>query len=147
MPAVAVESAAVESAAAEPAAADERGSAAVEFVLVSVLLITLLLAVLQVGVYLHVRNVIAASAAEGVRYAANADRDSAEAAPRTREIVGTALSGRLAGGLTYAPAEVAGAAGSTLVSVHVTGAVPPLLAWLGVLLPVDVTARAIKEGR
>jgi Flp pilus assembly protein TadG len=130
-----------------PAAADDRGAAAVEFVLVSILLVTLLLAVVQVGVYLHVRNVVAASAAEGVRYAANADRDSAEAGPRTQEIVAAALNARLAGALAYDPAEVAGAGGATLVSVHVTGAMPTVVAQLGGLLPLDVTARALKEGR
>lgn len=130
-----------------PAAADDRGAAAVEFVLVSIVLVMLLLAVVQVGVFLHVRNVVAASAAEGVRYAANADRDSAEAGPRTREIVASALNARLAGALIYAPQEAAGAGGSTLVSVHVTGAVPTVLAQLGGLIPLDVTARALKEGR
>ena len=54
----------------------ERGSAVVDFVLVSVLIVVLLLAVLQVAVYVHVRNVVTASAQEGARYAANADVDS-----------------------------------------------------------------------
>lgn len=128
-------------------AAEERGAAVVEFVLVSILLTTLLLAGLQVGLYLHVRNVVAASAAEGVRYAANADRDSAEAAPRTLDIVGSALNRRLAAALAYDPAEIEGNGGSTLVSLHVTGAVPTVLAGLGGVLPINVTARAIKEGR
>ena len=55
----------------------ERGSAVVDFVLVSLLIVALLLAVLQVAVYVHVRNVVTASAQEGARYAANADVDSA----------------------------------------------------------------------
>ncbi|WP_456600673.1 TadE/TadG family type IV pilus assembly protein, partial [Blastococcus sp. SYSU DS0616] len=42
----------------------ERGSAVVDFVLVSLLIVALLLAVLQVAVYVHVRNVVAASAQE-----------------------------------------------------------------------------------
>jgi Flp pilus assembly protein TadG len=50
----------------------DRGSAVVEFVLVSLLIMLLLLAVLQVAVYVHVRNVVTASAQEGARYAANA---------------------------------------------------------------------------
>ena len=54
----------------------ERGSAVVDFVLVSILIVTLLLAVLQVAVYVHVRNVVTASAQEGARFAANADVDS-----------------------------------------------------------------------
>ena len=48
--------------------AGDSGAAAVEFALVSILLIALLLAVVQVGIYLHVRNIVAASAAEGARF-------------------------------------------------------------------------------
>lgn len=59
----------------------------VDFVLVSILLVTLFLGVVQLGVVLHVRNTLVAAAAEGARYAANADRDPAEGAQRTREIV------------------------------------------------------------
>ena len=63
---------------AEPFREDdgERGSAVVDFVLVSVLILTLLLAVLQVAVYVHLRNVVTASAQEGARFGANADVDS-----------------------------------------------------------------------
>lgn len=127
--------------------APDRGSAVVEFVLVAILLITLLLAVLQVAVYVHVRNTVVASAAEGARYGANADRDTAVAAPRTAQIVTAALGGGLAGRLDYEAAEVDGAGGSTLVAVHVSGSVPTFLAFLGPLLPLDARARALKEGR
>ncbi len=64
----------------------ERGSAVVDFVMVSLLIVALLLAVLQVAVYVHVRNVVTASAQEGARYAANADVDSAVGAARTVEV-------------------------------------------------------------
>ena len=48
----------------------EGGSAVVEFVLVSLLIMVLLLAVLQVAVYVHLRNVVTASADRAaVRYA------------------------------------------------------------------------------
>ena len=78
----------------------EQGSAVVEFVLVSVLIVVLLLAVLQVAVYVHVRNVVTASAQEGARYAANADVDSALGAGRTVEVVARATSEQTAAGLT-----------------------------------------------
>ena len=61
----------------------ERGGAVVEFVFVSVLVVVLLLAVLQVAVYVHVRNVVTASAQEGARFAANADVPSSAGADRT----------------------------------------------------------------
>ena len=50
------------------------------------LIVTLLLAVLQVAVYVHVRNVVTASAQAGARYAANADVDSGRRR-RTVEVV------------------------------------------------------------
>ncbi|MSW63332.1 MAG: pilus assembly protein [Actinobacteria bacterium] len=63
------------------------GSAVVDFTLVSVLVIALFLVVLQLGVVLHTRNVMVAAAAEGARYAANADRTPEEGALRTRELL------------------------------------------------------------
>ena len=76
----------------------ERGSAVVDFVLVSLLVLGLLLAVLQVAVYVHLRNVVTASAQEGARYAANADVDSSSGAARNVNLVAQATTGRAAGG-------------------------------------------------
>jgi len=118
----------------------------VDFALVSVLILTLLLAVLQVAVYVHVRNVVVASAQEGARYAANADVDSSSGAARTVQIVGRATSTRTAQGLACTSGEEPDPSGLTLVVVRCTGSVPSLLAPLGALLPVSATGRAIKEG-
>ena len=123
----------------------EEGSAVVEFVLVSVLIVVLLLAVLQVAVYVHVRNVVTASAQEGARYAANADVDSSLGAGRTVEVVAGATTNQTASGLSCTSAEETEASGLTLVVVRCTGAVPSLLADLGNLLPLEVTGRAVKE--
>ena len=90
---------------AEAADDGERGSAVVDFVLVSVLIVTLLLAVLQVAVYVHVRNVVTASAQEGARYAANADVDPPPVRARTVEIVAGATSEQTADGLACTSAE------------------------------------------
>jgi Flp pilus assembly protein TadG len=124
----------------------ERGSAVVEFVLVSMLIVALLLAVLQVAVYVHVRNVVTASAQEGARYAANADVDAGLGAARTVEIVGRATSQQTAAGLSCTSAEEPDATGLTLVVVRCSGSVPALLASLGNFLPLEVTGRAVKEG-
>ena len=124
---------------------DERGSAVVDFVMVSVLIVTLLLAVLQVAVYVHVRNVVTASAQEGARFAANADVDSGLGAPRTVEIVGRATSDQTARGLRCTSTEEGDPTGLTVVAVRCSGSVPTLLAGLGNLLPLDVTGRAVKE--
>jgi Flp pilus assembly protein TadG len=123
----------------------ERGSAVVDFVLVSVLIVVLLLAVLQVAVYVHVRNVVTASAQEGARYAANADVDSSLGAGRTVEVVAGATSEQTAQGLSCTSAEEVDPSGLTLVVVRCSGSVPSLLADLGNLLPVEVTGRAVKE--
>ena len=124
----------------------ERGSAVVDFVMVSILIVTLLLAVLQVAVYVHVRNVVTASAQEGARYAANADVDSAIGAARTVEVVARATSVQTAQGLACTSGEEVDGSGLTLVVVRCSGSVPALLASLGNLLPLEVTGRAVKEG-
>jgi len=123
----------------------ERGAAVVDFVLISILIVTLLLAVLQVAVYVHVRNVVTASAQEGARFAANADVDSRTGADRTLEIVGKATSTQTARGLSCTSTEALDSTGLTLVVVHCAGSVPSLLAGLGNLLPLDVSGRAVKE--
>ena len=123
----------------------ERGSAVVDFVLVSVLIVVLLLAVLQVAVYVHVRNVVTASAQEGARYAANADVDASLGAGRTVEVVAGATSEQTAKGLSCTSAEETDPSGLTLVVVRCTGSVPSLLSDLGNLLPLEVTGRAVKE--
>ena len=124
----------------------QRGSAVVDFVLVSILIVTLLLAVLQVAVYVHVRNVVTASAQAGARYAANADVDSSAGAARTVEVVGRATSAGTAEGLACTSREEVDRTGLPLVVVRCSGSVPSLLASLGNLLPLEATGRAVKEG-
>lgn len=126
---------------------DDRGSAVAEFALVSVLLVMLLLGVLQVGVYLHVRNVVAASAAEGARYGANADIDPAAGGPRATEIIGRSLGARMAAEVPCSAAIESTGAGPALVTVRCRGALPVFFAPLGRLLTMNVTARALKEGQ
>ena len=60
------------------------------------LLLLLFLVIFQLGVVLHIRNVMAAAAAEGARYAANADRTDADGEQRAREAIATGLSQQLA---------------------------------------------------
>jgi Flp pilus assembly protein TadG len=124
----------------------EEGSAVVDFVLVGVLVVALLLAVLQVAVYVHLRNVIVASAQEGARYAANADVPAEAGADRTLEVIGQATSARTAAGLTCTSQQQVDGSGLVLVVVRCTGAVPSLFAALGDLLPLEVAGRAVEEG-
>jgi len=123
----------------------ERGSAVVDFVLVGVLVVALLLAVLQVAVYVHLRNVIVASAQQGARYAANADVPVEAGAGRTLEIVGQATSARTAAGLACESVQEVDGTGLTLIVVRCAGEVPSLFAPLGDLLPLSATGRAVEE--
>ncbi len=118
----------------------------VEFLLVSIVLIALLLGVAQVGLYLHVRNIVAASAAEGARYAANADvANPAAGAPVAKNIIADSLSAKVANGMRCTGRYQRGRAGITLVAVRCTGDVPLIFSWLGSLPVLDVTARSVKE--
>ena len=113
--------------------------------MVSMLIVALLLAVLQVAVYVHVRNVVTASAQEGARYAANADVPSSDGAARTVEVVARATNPQTAQGLTCTSAEETDGSGLTLVVVRCDGSVPSLISSLGNLLPLSVIGRAVKE--
>jgi hypothetical protein len=124
---------------------NDRGSAPVEFALVSVLLLLLLLGVLQVAVYLYVRDIAVASAAEGARYAANADISSAEGAQRATEVLGRGAGHDVAGRLTCTGTEETGVDGLRLSGVRCAGALPVFFAPLGGVLPLRVSARAIEE--
>ena len=128
-----------------PFADGERGSAVVDFVMVSILIVTLLLAVLQVAVYVHLRNVVVASAQEGARYAANADVPVEAGVGRTLEVIGRATSTQTAAGLRCTSQQAVDDSGLVLVVVRCTGAVPSLFAPLGDLLPLEVTGRAVEE--
>jgi TadE-like protein len=110
-------------------------------------LLFLLLVVLQVAVYVHLRNVVVASAAEGARYAANADRAVGDGGPFAEQVLEQGVSARVAAGIHCVATEQDGAGGSVLVAVRCRGTVPTLLSAVGRLLPVDATARALREGR
>src|SRR3954454_8241111 len=101
----------------------EDGAAVVDFVLVSVLLVSLFLLVFQVGVVLHVRNVLVASAAEGARFGANADRSPEEGAARAQQVTREALGGSVAGRMTCTPVAGAELDGQPLVDIRCSGPV------------------------
>jgi Flp pilus assembly pilin Flp len=121
------------------------GAAVVEFALVSVLLVLLLLAVLQVAVYLHVRAVVTASAAEGARHAANADVPTEAGAPWAEELLARGVGPAVAHRVRCTAADESGPDGLALVAVHCTGALPVFFAPLGGALPLDVRGRAVDE--
>lgn len=124
---------------------DEDGNSTVEFTLVSVLVVTLFLVVMQVGFVLHTRNVLVASAQEGARFGANADRGPADAQLRTREVVASALSGRAAARLDYSAEEVVHD-GVLTMEVTIAGPLPLLFLPAGPMA-LTVQGHALEERR
>ncbi len=86
----------------------DRGSAIVEFTLVGVLLTVLFLGILQLGLALHVRNTLVASAAEGARFAANADRTPSDGEDVTRQLIRDSLADSFARDVTSGFEQVSG---------------------------------------
>lgn len=110
--------------------------------LVLVLLVVLLLGLLQVGFALYVRNTLVASAAEGARYAANADRTPEDGAARTRALVAAALGEQYAEDVTAGFEQVGGV---TTVVVRIEAPLP-VLGPLGVARRLVVRGHAYEEG-
>nr|WP_269204495.1 TadE family protein [Motilibacter deserti] len=114
----------------------------VEFVLVTAMIVPIFVALLQLGVVLHVRNTLTADAAEGARYAANADRRPQDGAAHTRQLVRQTFGDRL--GPTVTARRVM-QRGLPVVEVRVTADLP-LVGWLaGVPDGLTVTAHALDE--
>jgi Flp pilus assembly protein TadG len=107
--------------------AEDAGSAVAEFVMVSVLVIGLFAGVLQVGLVLYVRNTLVAAAADGARYAANADRGPSDGAAYTEGVIRGALADRFANDVT-AGYEAVGGAPTVFVQADVS---VPLLGFWG----------------
>lgn len=125
---------------------DDRGSAVVEFSLISILLLMLLFAVLQVAALFYVRSVAAAAAADGARYAANADVGPAEGARRASELIGRGLGSQMAARLPCTGEVVPDPASSMRVSrVHCQGEIRSLLLPLGAFVQVRVTGQSLKD--
>ena len=120
----------------------DAGSAVVEFTLVSIVLTALFLAILQLGLALHVRNTLVASAAEGARFGANADRTAEDGAARARTLIGEALSTRFAESVSAADDTVDGV---PVVVVRVEATLP-VVGLLGPSRSLVVSGHALDEG-
>ena len=122
-------------------ACDERGSAVVDFVLVLVLLVPVFLGLLQVALVLHVRNSLAAAAAEGARLAATVDGGPGDGVARTRAQIAASYGARFVTSIRPERVSVDGAPGVAIV-VH---AKVPALGLGGPAVSFDVTSRAVEE--
>lgn len=117
------------------------GTAVVEATLVLILLVVLLLALLQIGFVLHIRNTLVACAADGARYAANADRSPEDGAARTREMIIGALGAQYATDVVGGTESVGGV-GTVVVEVR---AALPVLGPLGFEGTLVVRGHALEE--
>ena len=124
----------------------DAGAAVVDFAMMSVLLVLLLFAVLQVAVYAYERNIVAASASDAARYAANAGASPADGGRRASDLI--------AKGLTSADARLVPCTGTSavdrrsglsIVRVHCSGRMRLLLLPFPVPLGIDVTGSALQE--
>lgn len=124
--------------------APDSGSAVVEFVGVLGLLLALFMVIFQIGLVLHIRNVMTAAAAEGARYAANADRSDADGEQRARDAIRAGLSARLASQMTITSGQDLSDPG--VVEVTIKGPAPLLVP---VLTPFVITVHghALGESR
>nr|WP_272954566.1 TadE/TadG family type IV pilus assembly protein [Kribbella sandramycini] len=120
---------------------DDRGSAVVDFVLVSMLVVPLFLGILQVGLYLYVRNTITAAASEGAHYAAVLNRDPGDGQARTQELIRGVVNDRLVDSVEAASTDIDGQPG---VQVTVRAHMPALGLW-GPAVEFTATGHAIKE--
>lgn len=119
------------------------GSAVVDFTLVGLLLTFLFLALLQLGLALHVRNTLVASAAEGARYGANADRTPADGAAVTRQLIRDSLADSFADDVTSGAETIDGV---VTVVVHVDARLP-VFGLLGPSRGISVRGHALEEER
>ena len=111
----------------------ERGASTIEFVVGVSLMVLLLMAVIQFGVYFHLRAVAGTSARHGVDRGRVVDGSDGDALIATNEFLdqsGMSLNGR----------KVTATRTADEVSITVTGEVPSVMP--GLTLTVDVTKSA-----
>ena len=114
--------------------------------MVTVLLIFLVFAVLQVAVYLYVRNIVQASAAAGARYAANQGVDYASGGEHASVLLRQGPGATIARNLPCRGSPGRDVSGLPLAVVHCGGHLKSIFLPLGRVLSIDVTARVLKEG-
>lgn len=127
---------------------DDRGAAVAEFAMVSVLLVFLLFGVLQVALLFYVRTVVSSSAADGARWAANADVDVADGGTRASELIRAGLSGTVAADVPCAGTPtVDPGSGLALVEVRCRGSIRSIFLPIGALVDIDIRSHVLKEQR
>ena len=119
----------------------DAGSAIVDFALVAGLVTLVFAGVVQLTLALHVRNTLVDCAAEGARFAALADREPADGAARTRQLVELSLAPGYADEVTAVETTLGGLA---VIEVTVTAPMP-VAGLLGPAGTLTVTGHALSE--
>lgn len=115
--------------------------------MIAVLLSAIFFVVLQVGIYLYQRSVIASSTLSAARYAANANVPTADGGARAHSLLDAALSDAAASHITCTASDETGEGGVQLVVVRCEGSVPSLASVLGPVLPISTEAGVIEESQ
>jgi Flp pilus assembly protein TadG len=126
-----------------PPARHEEGAAVVEFVLVGALLVFVAFGVIQVGLVLHARNVLAADAAEGARHAASLSVPVSSGGPLAEGLARRSVSG-VGPNLRCTAKQTSGAGGLPLAEVTCVADLHFTFVPVG-SVHVSVTARSLKE--
>lgn len=121
---------------------DERGSAVVDFVLVSMLVVPLFLGLIQLGLFLYVRNTLTAAASDGARLAATADRSPTDGIARTEEMIEGTLSPGLVESVQAESVEIEG---QPAVEIVVRAQMPVIGLWGPAGLDLTVRGHGIEE--
>jgi Flp pilus assembly protein TadG len=122
---------------------DETGAAVVDFVLVGALMLFVTFGVIQLGLVLHARNVLASDAAEGARHAASLSVPVSSGATVAEDLAKHGVPG--AGkDLTCTSREATGAGGLELAEVTCVANLHLAFVPMG-SVHLSVTGRAIKE--
>lgn len=125
----------------------DRGAAIAEFAMISALLVFLLFGVLQVAVYFYLRNIVAASASDGARYAASVGVAYDRGGTRASELVRQASTSGVARDVPCAGRPGTDAAsGLRLAVVRCRGKVHSIFLPVAAVLTIDVTSGALREG-
>lgn len=119
----------------------EGGAAVVDFVLVVMILVPLVLGIMQVALFLHVRNTLTAAASEAARQAAVADARPGDGKRFAQDQVSHALSGRFARDIVERAVTLRGAGA---VQIVIRAEVPTLGFW-GPDIDLEVTGHAVRE--
>jgi Flp pilus assembly protein TadG len=121
----------------------DEGAAVVEFVLVGSLLLFVAMGVIQVGLLLHARNVLAADAAEGARRAASRGVDVATGAFTAEELARRSVPG-IGRELSCSARQAAGPGGLAIAEVSCSANLRMTFVPIG-SVRVSVTGRSLKE--